>query len=235
MLLFTLGEFLETPHETAHNETARPLPNLTTRDREILEVLTLRVKLLTVSQIARTWWSGPNAEKTAARRVRDLEAVGMLKRFTVYAHPELPLTAPVFSWRPGDDAPSFGALSYRLTSRWTEAHRPTSAVIATQAAANSFGGHAPKPPKRVEENHDVHQAAVFLAVRAPWPELVKSWRAEPAIRRSRPDGPGEKLPDALLTANGAEKIIDFGGAYSAEKLEGFHAWAEQKGTPYELW
>lgn len=211
------------------------MPPLTTRDREILEVLTLRVRLLTAPQIARTWWSGENAGKGAARRLRDLETLGMLERFTVYAHPELPLSGPVYCWTPGDLAPNFGALSYRLTSRWKEAHRPAPAVIATKAAANYFGGHGAKRPKRVEENHDVHQAAVFLALRAQSPDLVRTWRAEAAIRRSRPDAPGEKLPDAIITVNGSEKIIDFGGSYSAAKLEGFHEWAEQRGTAYELW
>lgn len=209
---------------------------LTPRDREILEVLTRRVKVLTLPQIARTWWNGKHSQQSARRRIEELEARGLLESFTAYAHPELPMLQPVYSWTPGAIAPNFGALSYQLVSRWTEPHAPVSAVIASRKAGTSFGGYAGKRPKRVEENHDVHLAAVFLHLRTTSPDLAKCWHSEETIRRSRPDAPGEKLPDAIVRPNGGpEKIVDFGGEYSAEKLEGFHRWAEAKACAYEFW
>jgi hypothetical protein len=159
----------------------------------------------------------------------------MVERFALLAHPELPLPAPVFTWQPGDPDPHYGQLAYRLASRWTEPHRPLQAVIATPAAAAYFGGHGGKRPKRVEENHDVHLAAVYLRLRSEAPEIASTWKAESAIRRTRPDAPGEKLPDATVIENGIAKVIDFGGSYSAEKLAGFHRWAVHRERAYELW
>lgn len=208
---------------------------LTTRDREILEVLTRRVRLLTLPQIARTWWSGKHAAQSAKRRLQELQSRGLLEAFTAYAHPELSLLHPVYDWTPGRDAPNFGALSYQLVSRWIEPHAPVPAVIATREAGVSFGGYGGKRPKRVEENHDVHLAAVFLRLRATSPQLAECWQSEETIRRSRPNAPGEKLPDAIVRFNGGQKVVDFGGEYSAEKLESFHRWAEEKALPYEFW
>lgn len=209
---------------------------LTARDREILQVLTRRVKLLTIPQIARTWWSGAHAQQSAKRRLQDLEGRGLVESFTLLAHPELPLLHPVYSWTPGQVPPNFGALSYQLISRWTEPHAVVQAVIATRKAGITFGGYGGKRPKRVEENHDVHMAAVFLRIRTTSPELAACWYSEETIRRSRPNAPGEKLPDAIVRPDGGtEKVIDFGGEYNSEKLEAFHHWAEEKDLPYEFW
>lgn len=208
---------------------------LTTRDREILEVLTRRVRLLTLPQITRTWWAGTHAAQSARRRIDALESLGLVEKFTAYAHPELPLAQPVYCWEPGQNPPMFGALSYQLVHRWTEPHLPTPAVIASRKAGVSFGGYGGKRPKRVEENHDVHLAAVFLKLRANTPDLARTWASEETIRRSRPNAPGEKLPDAIVRTDGGEKIIDFGGEYSAEKIESFHHWAEKKAIGYEFW
>lgn len=212
------------------------VPTLTQRDREILEILTRRVKVLTVPQIVRTWWSGTYGMQSARRRIEELEEAGLVRSFTAYAHPELPMLQPVFHWTPGSPPPIFGALSYQLVSRWTEPHAPVTSLIATKKAGTAFGGYGGKRPKRVEENHDIHLAAVFLQLRATSPALARCWISEEFIRRSRPNAPGEKLPDAIVRPDGSpEKIVDFGGEYSPAKLESFHRWAEEKARAYEFW
>lgn len=213
-----------------------PFPALTSRDREILEVITQRVKLLTIPQVARTWWrDSVHAISGARRRLAALERQGMVQSFTVFAHPELPLLEPAFIWTPNEKAPNFDELSYQLCSRWTAPFQPVTAVIASRAAANYFGGHGARFPKQVEENHDVHLAAVFLSIRATRPGWAEHWISEQRIRSSRPDAPGEKLPDAMVRMGGMERVIDFGGSYSAPKLRGFHHWASDKKLSYELW
>lgn len=194
------------------------------------------MKLLTVPQIARTWWNGSaHAIANARRRLAALERQGMVRTCTVFSHPELPLQAPLCIWTPNQVAPNFEELSYQLSSRWTEPFHPVTAVIATRAAANHFGGYGARFPKQIEENHDVHLAAVFLTIRATRPGWAEHWLSEQQIRRSRPDAPGEKLPDAMVKMGGLVRVIDFGGSYSAPKLRGFHHWASENNLAYELW
>lgn len=208
---------------------------LTNRDRDILNVLTQRVRLLTVEQIGRTWWNGLRADDCAARRLKKLEREGLLQSFIAYAHPMLDLHQPVCAWSPGMQPPNFGAVSYQLVRRWTESHIPMRAVIATRAAGSALGGYGGKRPKRVESNHDVHLAAVYLLFKKSNPSVAATWRSEEVIRNSRKDAPGERLPDALVRTNDTDRIIDFGGSYSPEKIEGFHRWAARKAIGYELW
>jgi hypothetical protein len=63
---------------------------------EIIDVLTQRVRVLTVEQIARTWWGGSDQRTRLARaRIDLLEKSGLVRRFQEPAHPELELAAPV--------------------------------------------------------------------------------------------------------------------------------------------
>jgi hypothetical protein len=86
----------------------------------------------------------------------------------------------------------------------------------------------------MEQTHDVHVAVVFLRFRSQFPELVNRWVSEAAILGTREDR-SEKLPDALLELDTGPKIIEFGGSYPKEKVEGFHAYCEDQSLPYELW
>lgn len=210
---------------------------LTRRDSDILQALTHRVRLLSLEQIARTWWRDTkHSEGNAAKRLKELEEEDLLRRHVLHAHPELPLPCPLFAWTPGQPRPDYGALSYRCMSRWTEPFRPTPAFLATRRAANHFGGILRKPPKEVEENHDLHLAGMFLRVRASRPALLPHWLSEAKVKRSRPDAPGEKLPDALIRVAGGDPIaFEFGGAYPRDKVQSFHEWCERKGHGYELW
>lgn len=206
---------------------------LGSRDQELLEALTLRVRLLTVRQAARTWWRSD--ESNTRRRLRELEGAGLLAPIRLVARPELELHSPLFEWRPTEPSPEFGALSYRLQSRWKEPASSTPAVMATEGAANFFGGYFRSVPKRVEHTHDVHLASVYLWYKAHRPQLATQWVSEAWIKQSRPDAPGEKLPDAMIRTPYGSTIVDFGGSYTKQKLADFHAFCVRRSTPYELW
>lgn len=193
-------------------------------DRELLSTLSLRVRVLTSLQIARTW-------PAMLGRLPRLEAEGLLQSFVAVTHPELPLTAPVVHWRPGDSLPDFGSASYRLRSRWCKPAVPTKCFIAGKAAGSLFGGHGGRYPRESEESHDIHLAAVFLRFRKLQPELVGSWVHEEDLRRDRKDRRG-KVPDAMV---GKSSVIECGGAYKTRKLIGFHRFCEARGYEYEVW
>lgn len=205
---------------------------LTHRDDEILDALTLRVRCLTLSQLAETWWRG--SEPNARRRLRRLEADGLLERMRVNVHPLIAFSEPECAWHPRTPGPDFGAIAYRLQSRWRDAPTPTTIYIATKRAANQFGGFGGRLRHRTQVTHDLHLAGVFLHHRERAPDVVPRWLGEETYREDRE---GEKLPDAMIVdANGEpELVIEFGGSYDAARVQDFHEDCETRGLPYELW
>jgi hypothetical protein len=196
-------------------------------ERDILRVLTLRVRVLTLPQISRTW-----SAFDQVRRVKRLEAKSLIARFTAVAHPELPLSRPVLDWTPGASLPEFSKASHTLRSRWNRGAVPTPCVIASVTAGRMFGGHGGRFPRESEETHDIHLAAVYLKLRKAEPELAASWMHEEEIKAGR-SSRKEKLPDAILRKSG--KVVEFGGAYRKAKLVAFHEYCAAKGLAYEVW
>lgn len=212
------------------------LPTLSDRDKQILVALTRKVRLLSVSQIARTWWTETSdPERNARRRLSELERGSLVKIIEISAHPELPLPCPEFVWKPGEPEPDFGPLSYRLQSRWIEPAAGISAVVATRASANLFGGKVTRLPREDEQNHDLHLGALYLRFLKLFPVQAEAWLSDELIRRTRPDRRGEKLPDALVELNGKQHVVEFGGAYSKDKLKRFHGFCRWKRYSYEIW
>ena len=193
-------------------------------ERELLSALTLRVRVFTVLQIARTW------PRTVAR-LRRLEDARLIFSFVTVAHPELPLLRPVASWQAGCGAPDFAKASYELRSRWRLPGTATKCIIASQAAGRMFGGHGGRYPRESEETHDIHLAAVYLRYRLSCPALCASWVHEEEIKRDRKQRRG-RVPDAVVNKS---KVVEFGGAYKKEKLLLFHKFCEGRGLEYEVW
>lgn len=229
----------------------RPLPEalslgisletaLTTRDRAILEALTQRVRVLTLRQIARTWWAD-SGERAAESRLRRLEAQNLLSLRRELAHPEIEISEPTVAWEPGKQDPDAGALSYRLQSRWTMLPSSTLCVSATRLSASNFGGHGGRPSRAVERTHDIHMAAVYLVYRSRSPEVLQWWifeeriKAERKLVTGRAKTFGEKLPDAILRTPLGPKAIEFGGAYGKDKVLSFHRYCKDQALPYEIW
>jgi len=211
------------------------VPELTARDREILETLTRHVRVLTVPQIARTWWrSSKNSEASAHARLRLIVTAGLLTLHRAPAHPELLLSAPVISWHPGEMIPNLGSVSYQLQSRWNQDRMMISFTSATQKAANVFSGHGGRPPRAIERTHDIHLGTVYLHYRETSPSLLEYWIFEEQLRAER-GRTTEMLPDVLLRSTFGKRAIEFGGAYPKAKLEAFHRYCEEQNLPYEIW
>lgn len=211
----------------------------TTRDHQILDALTRRVRVLTLDQIARTWWNDSASPVRVVReRLRTLAAEGLVRIDRSPAHPEIALHQPVLRWSIGDTDPELGQVSYALQSRWREHPVLTPNVSATKLAADRFGGHGGRPPRAVELTHDIHMAAVFLRYREQQPEVLKHWTFEEQVkaeRRRAKTPPGLKLPDAFLRLPEGTRVVEFGGAYSKEKLLAFHGYCKEYLFPYEIW
>lgn len=201
--------------------------------REIVFTLTNKVSCFTQHQLARTWWSDRTL-RTAERHLTLMVQGGYLTRLRRNVHPELTLQSPVQTWRPGDPPPAFGALGYALQSRWTEPLRPVVLYVPTRKATAHFGGPPRFHPRPHQFTHDLHLSQIYLHIRASSPEQTAAWVPENRLP-STPDG--EKRPDAVLHDAQGDPIlvIEFGGAYSAERVEDFHRHCEQRALAYQLW
>ncbi len=231
---------------TARDRVAGPiLPDapITDRDRRIVEVLTERVRFLTLGQIARVWWShDPHSIPTVTRRLHRLVDLGLVRTCRVMLHPELSLRAPLATWSPGRTRPDFGAVSYAARSRWTEPLRSEPIAFATARAADAAGGHAGRAPKPSEATHDAHLATLYLRFMTDRPAAAATWRHESdilasrhTVRTRRRRRRFEKLPDAVINECGQCVTVEFAGAYARDRVRAFHLYCETQGMRYELW
>lgn len=208
--------------------------NLTDRDRDILDALTLRVRVLAVEQIAAEWF-GRTADpvKNARRRARELVQLGCVECFTAPVRPPLELTEPLVRWAPREPAPNMQRVSGRLLKRWTAPVAPALLVVATRTAGRWLGGEGGRRPRRSESSHDLTVAAVYLGWRSRAPEAAE-WISEARLR-AQGFGDQIRLPDAMVQLDGVRTVIEIGGAYSTEKLTEFHEFCWREGLPYEIW
>lgn len=208
---------------------------LTLRDRQILHALVHRVRVFSMHQIHTTWWGdSPSAPSTARARVNRLAGAGWLEAFPGMARPFLPLEAPVLRWMPGQVEPDMARASYSLKDRWREPPIPVSLVCSTVKTGNWLGGSGGRRPRPSEQTHDLHVSALFLQLKAADPECSETWKSEAQLAI---EGFGfhQKLPDAMITRGGRCWVLEFGGAYSQDKLREFHAFCEERELAYEVW
>ena len=217
---------------------AEPMLALTPRDHDILDTLTLRVRVLTLDQVVRTWWTGyAHGRQSALRRLRELECEGKIDLFEMLAHPELPLVAPVVAWRPRDPEPDFDKVAYRLAVRWNLPPVWHVALIASRKMGLHYGGWGGRHPRPTERTHDLHMAALYLLKRAANPAVQLHWKSEEKLREQRKGenrAGKQHLPDAIVTRP-KRTAVEFGGAYKVDKLRSFHYYCQRIGLPYEMW
>jgi len=206
---------------------------LTNRDTEICRTLARSLRVLSIEQVAQTWFGACAEPKANARkRIRTLGQSGLLTNQTVMAHPEIKPDGPIVSWTPFATAetPDFGAASWKLQKRWCKPVRKTLLVQASAKANRIFGGHAGNRRMRnTEVDHDLLLATVFLKIRSEQPARCKAWRHESELLATGSNRQGRLRPDAML----GETIIECGGAYARKKLEAFHL--AFRHMPYQIW
>jgi hypothetical protein len=194
--------------------------------------LLVKVRVLSLRQIAATWWHGD--VPPAARRLRRLAAGGWLIGERLLARPLLPLDAPLFVWQPGDPPPDCGRLSYRAQARWRSPAVPTPVWHAAPVAAARLGGHARGAVKNAcQLTHDLHVGAVYLKLLRAADPSAAWWVGEDALP---PGLVGPGVPDAVLMRRGTPvRAIEFGGAYPPERFERFHEHCEMLPISYVVW
>lgn len=206
---------------------------LTSRDQDILDALTLRIRILSIAQLSRWFWTGETDRRCATKSIDRLVRAGLLdwKRFLV--GPEVELNSPLASWRQGETRPDWDGIVWRTRTRWIGRVTAMRCVVAAPGGAARYGVTS-HPPRISEATHDLHVAQVFLRLRASNLERARRWDGEALRQFGRQ--PNAKVPDAIIRRAGTPLAIEVVGAsYGANKLNAFHGYCESQGLSYELW
>jgi hypothetical protein len=187
------------------------------RDEAILHALSRKVRLLSLAQIARHWWSHVKAPEDAARRrLRELELAGWIVCVQPQARRLPPIIAPVVGWSPKQQAPDFSDIAQRLQCRWQgETVRVRAYVLGPTA--------------------DLGVSEMYLNLLGQRPADAERWLGEDELAPYRQH---EKLPDAVLADSPQarpELVLEFGGAYDARRVQQFHEDCAEQLLPYEIW
>lgn len=207
---------------------------LTTRDEEILTALSLYVRFFSQKQVCTHWFDGDPAN--TRRRMRQLQAEGLVDQVALRARSIPPLNKPLIQWQPGQPTPDLAGAAHRCRSRWKLRHVQTcTAYLATLATSQRFGGRMTGEVKReMQATHDLGVAQVWLHLDQHAPNWASAWRGEDLMAHSRK---GQKLPDGFIVDPQGQTlcVVEFGGAYDEQRVREFHDDCCQRSLPYQLW
>ena len=208
--------------------------HLTHRDLVIVLALVQKVRLFSQRQMVDHFWNGEVAN--GRRRLKRLADNRLIQRSIVLARPTPVLDSPLLKWIPGESRPNFGQIAYCCQARWRL--RPARQCVvwfATETASQIYGGVARGELKHpMQATHDLGVAAVWLRLQQVVPEWATAWRGEDLLAHTRR---GEKIPDAFIVdeRDRVTWVIEFGGSYTAERVEAFHDDCASRDIPYQLW
>lgn len=206
----------------------------TTRELDIVETLTRRVRLLSLSQLGRVWWPEASSHRVVRLAMRRLLHAELILRSVINAHPLLVIKGPLLAWMPGQDAPDSTAIGNRIKSRWHGAAEPIEVYWPSPLAANLFGSTARDLPALLHRDHDLLLSEVYVLYRTQRPQLATRWLGECVFPQS---GFRLKDPDAFLFGDDGRpaRVIESAGRYGVAQVESFHEHCLEHDLPYELW
>lgn len=210
------------------------LKNLSPSSELLLVTLTWQLRLVAEKMVTAPEYLRCRA--VSPRQLRALEQQRWLHRGRVAAAvPEL--DGELVAWRPREEQPEFGGLSWTLKER-CRGWKPVSLPVcwSTEQAVTVFGGVGGRIRQPLQVQHDVGVAAMYFSRASFAISSRAAWVGEDLIRKLKPDI-GSKVPDALLIGSELQPIraIEFGGSYSLERLQRFHDFCASQQLPYEIW
>jgi hypothetical protein len=202
------------------------------RDEEIVRTLAERVRVMSLDQVARHWWTDTRWGKQRCQQVlQELAVEEMLVLRHVLARPVQRLASSLLRWHPGNAVPDFRSLSRLLHRRARQSARMTDIVFATARAVYLFGRRRPTI-KLTQITHDLSVAEVYLHYRRQGQHQF--WTGEDQLDS---EWPLRIKPDAvLLNEVGAiVRAVEYGGDYPPERLLEIHAGMADIELSYEMW
>lgn len=221
---------------TSSRYTSRAPGVTTARDRDLLEALTKKVRVLTVAQVQRAWWGireGRSKISSACRaRLRVLESRGLIEARSRLAQLEALPNRPLAAWQDGLPEPNFADLSKVARRRFGAPPTTVTCLVATDQAGTLLMGKGGDWPAESELSHDLLLAEVYLYMANVLPTRARSWVGEGLIPRAQ----GKRVPDAIIVRDGRHRTaVELVGKYTAEKLRAFHEHCVAERLAYELW
>lgn len=204
--------------------------------QDIIFTLTHKVRVLTLQQVATTWWPESDQAEAAARKTLNrLARLNLVRLIEADIRQPLNLDGPMLSWCLGEEKPDFGPLSYRAKNRWEGVSATKLVVSPTRQAANWMGGVVNRTSRLSEINHDINVANVYLGFRKSRVQRASSWLPEEALRRQLNLEIESYLPDALVYDEGKPTVIELAGKYPKQRFDEIHGFCDENGLNYEIW
>ena len=118
------------------------------------------------------------------------------------------------------------------------------------ATRNAYQHMGLVPPSRrlrhTQLEHDLHCTSIYIHLRLEHHHDAHNWVSDDLWKRlvhrrfvkkrfvAKP--PAEKVPDAHLVQNGTPyRVIDFGGSYSAARVDALIDYAQATNLPIQIW
>lgn len=209
---------------------------MTSWEQDLLFVLANHVRILSLSQVAHTWWAGQRqASRRARESVQSMQQQGWVTLRRVLARPIVSLSHPLHISTSGSRQPGFDLLSKTLRSRARTDAKMTQILVATPKTRDLFGNGRVKGArlKLTQMTHDLHVTEIFLVYRRNKVDL-RGWLSEDELPET---WPLRQRPDALLVDSQGEllRAIEYGGDYPIDRLVALHNAFTSIDLPYEIW
>ncbi len=203
------------------------------REEEIIRTVANAVRVMSLRQVAREWWTDTRWGRSRAKRtLNELAVEDLLHVQRVLSRPIEQLESPIFEWNVGDEIPGFAQLSAQLHRRAMKSAAMVTIVFATRRAVTLFGGSRVPNIKLTQITHDLHVSEVFLHYRRGG--RTRQWVSEDQLPSAWPI---RERPDAVLCDDDGQivRALEYGGDYPAERLANLHDGLSWAGLSYELW
>ena len=203
------------------------------RNEEIIRVLASSVRVMSLQQVARDWWSDTRWGRSRANRtLGELTTAKLLHVRRVLSRPIAPLHATLTVWRPGEAEPDFETLAKQLHRRAMKPAHMLTIVFAARRSVALFSPGAMPTIKLTQMTHDLHVSEVFLHYRRRGQQTA--WLSEDHLPS---DWPLRQRPDAVLCDHGGEIVhaVEYGGDYPAKRLIELHRGFSEIELSYEIW
>ena len=206
-------------------------------EEEILISLAWHVRVLSVEQLARTWWSGlATGTRLANNFVKARSATDWLHVRHVLSRKPTPLAEPLQTWHPDAPVPDFAELSRLLHRRARTPARKFRVVTASRKCRELFGmvGAAHRP-KLTQLSHELFVSEVFIRyLQNGFNVFSGEWVSEDRFPSSWPI---RVRPDGLIkdAEGNIVRAIEYGGAYGVRRLRGLYGALKGISLPCEVW